>query len=124
MRKNASAQATISIDSDSRCCTCRTAWNSTIVETTAIVSRNPATASAGANIPTVARRRGLPSFVTAPITADEVTGVGTLDGTVAGVAMMSLAVWAGGERLAVGICTSLVSPPPKRDRAPAVGEGA
>ena len=47
-----------------------------------------------------------------------------LDGTVAGVAMMSLAVWAGGERLAVGICTSLVSPPPNRDRAPSTGEGA
>ncbi|HEY9558306.1 MAG TPA: AMP-binding protein [Acidimicrobiales bacterium] len=63
-------------------------------------------------------------FLPRPITADEATGVGTLDGTVAGVAMMSLAVWAGGERLAVGICTSLVSPPSKRDRAPAIGEGA
>lgn len=63
-------------------------------------------------------------FLPRPITAAEVTGVGTLDGAVAGVAMMSLAVWAGGERLAVGICTSLVSPPPPGDRAPSTGEGA
>jgi acyl-coenzyme A thioesterase PaaI-like protein len=50
-------------------------------------------------------------FLPRPITAGEVTGVGTLDGSVAGVAMMSLAVWAGGERIAVGISTSLVSAP-------------
>lgn len=50
-------------------------------------------------------------FLPRPIAAAEVTGVGTLDGSVGGVAMMSLAVWAGGERIAVGISTSLVSPP-------------
>lgn len=50
-------------------------------------------------------------FLPRPVTATEVTGVGTLDGTVAGVAMMTLAVWAGGERLATGVSTSLVSPP-------------
>jgi hypothetical protein len=61
-------------------------------------------------------------FLPRPVTAAEVTGVGTLDGTVAGVAMMSLAVWAGGQRLAVGISTALVSPPPQRDRAPG-GQG-
>lgn len=61
-------------------------------------------------------------FLPRAMAAGEVTGVGTLDGTVAGVAMMSLAVWAGGQRVAVGVCTSLVSPPPIG--APPTGEGA
>lgn len=56
-------------------------------------------------------------FLPRPVDVAEVTGVGTLDGTVAGVAMMSLAVWAGGERLAVGVSTALVSPPPQPDHS-------
>ena len=53
-------------------------------------------------------------FLPRPIEAEEITGVGRLDAVVAGVAMMSLAVWSGGQRTAVGISTALVSPPAGR----------
>jgi acyl-coenzyme A thioesterase PaaI-like protein len=55
-------------------------------------------------------------FLPRPISAGEITGVARLDAAGAGVATMSLAVWSGGARTAVGVSTALVSPPVEESR--------